>query len=239
MQRLNLLTLCARLHAVGVAQPMSTNMLSQPMQVGVRSPWLTVVAVIVECLIWIVIARVGLLVYMGYSQYQAAKAAILSGAMVGVMPWDVALAMIKESLKEYWVWFAAWLVLDTVQTSIEAMIGKSIPKEQGQRFAFTAPVAWLPLGRLTRLLVGLLLCLPVILVKLLVYFLGMTVLLPMALLRGETLGKTLDNFDTAWEPVEHLINTVYNMLHYCKLNPHSSAFSTLFNLLLPMWCLNH
>jgi hypothetical protein len=104
---------------------------------------------------------------------------------------------------------------------------------------WTVPLAWAPGGRLVRLGVGLVACLPVIAVKLLVYFVGMTALLPLAWLRGQGFGRAMDRLDAGWEPVEYAVNGLYNALHYCKVNPHSSAFSTLFNLLLPMWCLNH
>lgn len=107
----------------------------------------------------------------------------------------------------------------------------------------TLPLIFLPLGRALRLLIVLLTVLPIITAKLIIYFLYFALASPLLATLGHVfgwnVGRPLDIFDDAWEWLERFVNHLYNSLYYCKINERSNAFTTCFNITLPLWCLNH
>lgn len=105
------------------------------------------------------------------------------------------------------------------------------------------PIAMVPLGRAVRGLLMLAVCLIVLVPKLLVYFLTLTLGIPViALLRrlgARWATSLIDSFDVAFEPLEKATNHLYNALYFNKIEARGSTFTALFNLPLTLWCLNH
>lgn len=108
---------------------------------------------------------------------------------------------------------------------------------------FTLPLGLLPFGRAVRLVLMFTICFLVMVPKLLIYFLYMSVGVPLiALLArlGMTFpGRVLDTLDSIFEPLEWGTNRLYNLLYYNKIESTGSVFNTFFNLMLTPWCLNH
>ena len=89
------------------------------------------------------------------------------------------------------------------------------------------------------LLTGTLVLLP----KLVVYFLYVTLGLPVlglvSLLTGGLGLRLIDYFDALTEPVERAANGFFNLLHFNKIETQASVFAALFNVSLTLWCVNH
>lgn len=179
--------------------------------IRIRSAWWTLLAISLEATFWLAIGN-SALIFFTTPDFTEMKEAMLP-------------------------WIGVFIVADVALTFVERQIGRRSLVEEGSHR--TLPISWIPGGRVGRLALMLALCAPVLLVKLVAYFLWLTVLIPAAWVSGHTMGKGIDLFDKFWSPVEFAVNWVFNALHYCKINPRSSAFSSFFNLSLSMWCLNH
>ena len=116
-------------------------------------------------------------------------------------------------------------------------------RHRSARRSLTLPLVLLPLGRMARNLFMLALAALVIVPKLLVYFLFLTIAMPLmsiaSLFMSQSFLALIDGFDALIEPVEHNLNRLFNLLYFNKINPIGGAFSTGFNLSLTSWCLNH
>lgn len=123
--------------------------------------------------------------------------------------------------------------------AVELIARRRVPP----RRRFVLPLIFLPLGRAVRGLLLLALCLVVLVPKLAVYFLALTVGVPvlglLRLLGAHWATRLLDNFDIVFEHLETVVNHIYNALFYNPIEARGSAFGALFNLPLTLWCLNH
>ena len=106
----------------------------------------------------------------------------------------------------------------------------------------TLPLAWLPGGIIVRSVLVYTLSIVVICMKLIIYFLSVMFTFLLQILHVDkkcTTSGMVDIVDRVTEPVERLVNSLYNLLYYHKIRKNTSVFTSIFNGSLSFWCINH
>jgi hypothetical protein len=119
--------------------------------------------------------------------------------------------------------------------------GEIIASRRVEERSWTIPLVFLPFGNLFRIFIMLTLELTIIIPKLLVYFTSVLLSFPLLLLNlsGRVKFYPIDIFDKITEPLEMIINRIYNALYYNKIKTRANVFNAFFNNTLSFWCINH
>ena len=110
------------------------------------------------------------------------------------------------------------------------------------RRGITIPIVFLPGGIVLRVAIMVTLEVIVIAFKLLAYFISVLLEFFFQIVRLDKIMGTahfVDRIDRKLEPMEILVNRIYNLLYFHKIHANSSVFSSVFNGSLSFWCINH
>ena len=146
-------------------------------------------------------------------------------------------ALIVDSFSWIAICLVPVLVLQYLLVGVEILSSYRVENR-----SFTFGVVFFPLGHLLRVIFVFVLCVPLIVVKLLVYFSSVVLSFLFILTRTDKyLGtaRLVDSMERVLEPLELGVNHIFNFLYFNKIQPSGNAFSVLFNGNLTLWCINH
>lgn len=131
----------------------------------------------------------------------------------------------------------AVLILQYLILCIE-MIARYRDDQRG----ITLPLVFLPGGIILRTAFMFLLETIVIVFKLVTFFVSVLFAFVVQILHiDKKIGTAhiVDFMDHFLEPVEMLVNKIYNLLYFHKIRANTSIFTSVFNGSLSLWCINH
>ncbi|MBQ9394251.1 MAG: hypothetical protein IJU23_01890 [Proteobacteria bacterium] len=131
----------------------------------------------------------------------------------------------------------AVLVLQYLIVTIEL-----IARHRDDQRGLTIPIVFLPGGIIVRTVTMIILELLVITFKLLAYFISVLLSFVFQIFHVDKFLNTaalVDVTDRYLEPLEILVNKVYNLLYFHKIRANTSVFTSVFNGSLSFWCINH
>ena len=131
----------------------------------------------------------------------------------------------------------AVLVLQYLIVGIEL-----IARHRDDQRGFTIPIAFFPGGIIVRTIIMAILEILVIAFKLIAYFISVLLSFVFQIFHVDKFVSTaaiVDTTDYILEPVEILVNKIYNLLYFHKIRANTSVFTSVFNGSLSLWCINH
>ncbi len=130
-----------------------------------------------------------------------------------------------------------FLVLQYIIAALEMIV-----RFRDDQRGFTLPIVFIPGGILIRTILMAVLELLVIVFKLLIYFVSVLLSFIFQILHISKIlgtGHIVDAADQTLEPIEILVNKLYNLLYFHKIHANSSVFTSVFNCSLSFWSINH
>jgi len=106
----------------------------------------------------------------------------------------------------------------------------------------TLPIVFLPGGHILRFAILLLFTSVFLVIRLITYFLSVLFQFVCLVTRlDKVIGSAhiVDFIDRRLEPFDWVVNIMYNLLHYNKIQTNGNVFNTVFNCNLTFWCINH
>ena len=107
---------------------------------------------------------------------------------------------------------------------------------------FTIPLLFLPGGILVRSALMICIITLILTFKLIIYFVSVLLSFVFQVFRlDKYIGTStlVDWSDLIFEPVEYIVNCIYNLLYFHKIRANSSILTSVFNGSLSLWCINH
>ncbi|MBO4349605.1 MAG: hypothetical protein J6A01_01490 [Proteobacteria bacterium] len=139
-----------------------------------------------------------------------------------------------------------WALIAVLVIQYCIVFTELVARYRDEQKGITIPIALLPGGILLRAGIMFVLASLVIAFKLLVYFVAVLLAFVFQILqidrfRGPAffIDFLTDETDAVLESAEYVVNTIYNLLYFHKINANSSVFTSIFNGSLSFWCINH